>query len=121
VKRLAKEKAIAKAAEIACHVLDGENAAKISLAENVLRLPMHPTDQFVAFKVLADDGKGPKEIAARFGCSPATVRQRLRLTNVSPVLIDAYRAEAMSLDQLMAFTVSDDHIAREKAWAKLAG
>jgi ParB family transcriptional regulator, chromosome partitioning protein len=101
-------------------VLDGEDAAEISLAENVMRVPMHPTDQFAAFKVLADDGKGPEEIAARFGCSPATIRQRLRLAIVSPVLIDAYRAEAMSLDQLMAFTVSDDHAAQEKAWGELA-
>jgi ParB family chromosome partitioning protein len=68
----------------------GEDAAEISLAENVMCLPMHPADQFAAFKVLADDGKGPEQIAARFGCSPATVRQRLRLANVSPVLIDAY-------------------------------
>jgi ParB family chromosome partitioning protein len=121
LKRLAKEKAIAKTADIACHVLDGEDAAEISLAENVMRLPMHPADQFVAFKALADDGKGPEEIAARFGCSPATVRQRLRLANVSPALLDLYRAEAMSLDQLMAFTVSDDHGAQEKTWAELAG
>jgi ParB family chromosome partitioning protein len=120
LKRLAKEKAIAKTAEIACHVLDGEDAAEISLAENVMRLPMHPADQFDAFKMLADDGKGPEEIAARFGCSPATVRQRLRLANVSPVLIDAYRAEVMSLDQLMAFTVSDDHVSQETTWAELA-
>jgi ParB family chromosome partitioning protein len=120
LKCLAKEKAIAKTAEIACHVLDGEDAAEISLAENVMRLPMHPADQFAAFKVLADDCKGPEEIAARFGCSPATVRQRLRLATVSPVLIDAYRAEAMSLDQLMAFTVSDDHGMQETTWAELA-
>ena len=98
---------------------DGEDAAEISLAENIVRLPMHPADQFAAFKVLADDGKGPEEIAARFGCSPATVRQRLRLACVSPALLDIYRADDMALDQLMAFTVSDDHGAQETAWAEL--
>jgi ParB family chromosome partitioning protein len=120
LKRLAKEKAIAKTAEIACHVRDGEDAAEISLAENIVRRPMHPADQFAAFKALSDDCKGPEEIAARFGCSPATVRQRLRLASVSPALLDLYRAEAMSLDQLMAFTVSDHHGAQEKTWAELA-
>jgi ParB family chromosome partitioning protein len=36
---------------------------------------------------------------------------------VSPKLIAAYRKEEMTLDCLMAFTVSDDHNAQEKAWA----
>jgi ParB family chromosome partitioning protein len=113
------EKAIAKNADIPCHVRDGEDAAEISLAENIVRLPMHPADQFAAFKVLADEGRGPEEIAARFGCSPATVRQRLRLASVSPALLDIYRADQMALDQLMAFTVSDDHGAQQKTWAEL--
>jgi ParB family transcriptional regulator, chromosome partitioning protein len=119
LKRLAKDKAIAKDADIPCQVCHGENAAEISLAENIVRLPMHPADQFEAFKTLAEDGKGPEEIAARFGCSPATVRQRLRLACVSPALLDAYRADDMTLDQLMAFTVSDDHGAQQTTWADL--
>ena len=44
------------------------------------------------------------------------VRQRLKLAAVSPCLIDLYRNEEMSLDQLMAFTVTDDHEAQESAW-----
>jgi ParB family chromosome partitioning protein len=119
LKRLAKEKAIAKTEDIACHVLTDEDASEISLAENTVRLPMHPADQFEAFKALADSGKGPEEIAARFGCSPATVQKRLRLASVSPALLAAYRAEEMTLDQLMAFTVSDDHGAQEKVWSEL--
>jgi ParB family chromosome partitioning protein len=113
---LAKRKKIAKTAPIPCHVLDGEDAAEISLAENVVRLPMHPADQYEAFKAMADAGRGPEEIAARFGCSPAVVKQRLKLASVSPRLLAAYRAEEMNLDQLMAFTVSDDHAAQEAAW-----
>ncbi len=120
LKHLAKEKAIAKDALIECNMLgEDEDASEISLAENVIRLPMHPADQFVAFKGLADTGKGPEDIAARFGCSPAIVRQRLKLASVSPALLDLYRAEEMTLDQLMAFTVSDDHEAQEKLWAEL--
>jgi ParB family chromosome partitioning protein len=116
LKRLATEKRIGGKEEIACNVLDGEDAAEISLAENVIRLPMHPADQFEAFHALAEAGKGFEEIAARFGASPTVVRQRLKLASVSPVLIEAYRAEAMSLDQLMAFTISEDHAAQEAAW-----
>jgi len=116
LKQLAKAKKIAKDAPIPCHVLDGENAGEISLAENVIRLPMHPADQYEAFKAIADAGKGPEEIAGRFGCTATVVKQRLKLASVSPRLMEAYRAEEISLDQLMAFTVSDDHAAQEAAW-----
>jgi len=116
LKLLATQKQIGGKHEIACNLIDGGAAEEISLAENVIRLPMHPADQYEAFKALADSGKGLEEIAARFGASPAIVRQRLKLASVSPRLIDAYRAEDMDLDQLMAFTVSDDHAAQEAAW-----
>jgi ParB family chromosome partitioning protein len=119
LKRLAKAKTIAKDVEIACNVIETD-AAEISLAENIMRLPMHPADQYEAFKALADQGKGPEEIAARFGCSTIVIRQRLKLASVSPSLLDAYRREEMDLDQLMAFTVSDDHAAQDKVWAELA-
>src|SRR5271167_1421484 len=101
LKWLAKQKTLAKEAEIACHILDTEDAGEISLAENTLRLPMHPADQFTAFHALAATGKGVEDIAARFGTSAAIVRQRLKLACVSPTLIDLYRADDMSLDQLM--------------------
>jgi len=119
LKRLAKARTIAKDAAIACHVLDEANAAEISLAENIMRLPVHPADQYEAFKTLADQGKGPEEIAARFGCGTAVIQQRLRLASVSPSLLDAYRNDDMDLDQLMAFAVSDDHGAQEKVWSQL--
>jgi len=116
LKLLAKQKTIGKDTEIACHVLDTEDAGEISLAENTLRLPMHPADQFAAFHALAETGKGVEDIAARFGTSAAVVRQRLKLATVSPCLFDLYRNDEMSLDQLMAFTVSDDHEAQEAVW-----
>jgi ParB family chromosome partitioning protein len=119
LQRLAKQKAIAKTGEIPCHVIEDENATEISLAENIIRLPMHPADQYEAFKTLADQGKGPQEIAARFGCTAAVVKQRLKLGNVSPKLMEMYREGALDLDQLMAFAVSDDHAAQEQVWEAL--
>ena len=120
LKRLAKSKAIAKDEPIACEVKDGANAVEISLAENIGQQPMHPADQYDAFKVLADQGKGPEEIAARFGCSPMMVKQRLKLASVDPRLMEAYRNEELDLDQLMAFTVSDDHAAQWQVWESRA-
>ncbi len=119
LQRLAKAKAIAKAEEIACHVIEAEDATEISLAENIIRLPMHPADQYEAFKALADQGKGPQEIAGRFGCSAAVVKQRLKLGNVNPRLMELYRQDEIDFDQLMAFAVSDDHAAQEQVWDAL--
>ena len=116
LKLLAKRKTIAKTAEIPCHVLNTEDAGEISLAENAVRLPLHPADQFDAFQALTETGKGPEEVAARFGVSTAVVRQRLKLATVSQRLIALYRDDELSLDQLMAFTVSDDAEAQEAAW-----
>ena len=56
LQRLAKAKAIAKTEEIACQVMEGEDAAEVSLAENIVREKMHPADEYEAFKALADQG-----------------------------------------------------------------
>jgi ParB family chromosome partitioning protein len=40
----------------------------------------------------------------------------LKLAGVSPRLMKRYRDEALTLEQLMAFTVADDHKAQEAAW-----
>lgn len=116
LKSLVKKKTMTAKSEIACHVLDGEDAGEISLAENLLRLPMHPADQFEAFRAMSEAGKGVEDIAARFGTTVATVRQRLKLASVSPRLFELYRDDELSLDQLMAFTVSDDFEAQEATW-----
>jgi ParB family chromosome partitioning protein len=81
-----------------------------------MRTAVHPADQFEAFKALTDSGLGIEEVAARFGVSPTVVKQRLKLGAVSPVLMALYREAEVTLDQIMAFTVSDDHAAQEAAW-----
>jgi ParB family chromosome partitioning protein len=116
---LAKQKKIAPDHPVDCEVRDGAIAVEISLAENEMREAMHPADQFEAFRKLADEGKGEEDIAARFGVTPHVVRQRLKLAVVSPKLIAAYRKGDLTLDCLMAFTVSDDHKQQEKVWKAL--
>ncbi len=51
LKLLAKQKRITKGVAIPCRVLDGEgvDGSEASLAENVVRVDMHPADQFEAF------------------------------------------------------------------------
>jgi ParB family chromosome partitioning protein len=116
LKLLAKRKELAKDVEIGCNVLSAEDDAEISLAENEVRVAMHPADQFAAFKQLVDQGRSVEDVAARFGVTVLLVTQRLKLAGVSPRLMKLYRDEGMNLEQLMAFTVADDHAAQETAW-----
>jgi ParB family chromosome partitioning protein len=117
----AKRKQIKKSEPIRC-VLDTENDPhEISLDENVTRENMHPADQFEAFKKLADDrGFGAEEIAARFGVTPHVVRQRLRLGAVSPKLMQVYRDGELTLEQLMAFAIAEDHARQEAVYERLS-
>ena len=103
---------------INCFVIEKDSdAAEISLAENAVRTQMHPADQFDAFRKLADDGRmSVADIAARFGVSEDIVTKRLKLGRVSPKLLDIYRKGEMTLEQIAALTLTDDHKAQEAAW-----
>ncbi len=120
LKLLAKRKLIGKAELVRCVVDTRNDPAEISLDENVSRRDMHPADQFEAFKDLADrKGYGAEEIGARFGVSPQIVRQRLRLGSVAPVLLDLYREDALTLEQMMAFAVNPDPERQMQVFAQL--
>jgi ParB family chromosome partitioning protein len=106
---LVKQKRLARTAPIPCVIRTDGLAEEDSLAENVQRAPLLPIDQFRAFLALRQKGQSEDEIAAAFFVSVAVVKQRLRLAAVSPTLLDAYAADEVSLEQVMAFTVCADH------------
>jgi ParB family transcriptional regulator, chromosome partitioning protein len=121
LKILAKQKRIKRAEPIACVVKADGIASEISLAENVIRTKMHPADQFEAYYRLHEEhGLGIEEIAGRFSITPAVVKQRLKLAAVSPALMERYREGELTLDQLMAFTLTDDHGRQHEVWAQLS-
>lgn len=116
LKLLAKKSRISKEWGVPClRVADG-TARTASLTENVQREAMHPADQFEAFAALVMEGRSIEDIAADFSVTPLVVQRRLKLANVSPRLLADYRAEAVSLDQLMALAITDDHAAQEAAF-----
>jgi ParB family chromosome partitioning protein len=117
---LVKQKRLAKNAPVPCIVREEGIAEEDSLAENVQRVALHPLDQFRAFKALIDKGLGEDEIAARFFVTPNVVKQRLRLTSVSEKLLDVYADDEMTLEQLMAFTVTTDHARQEQVWDNIS-
>ncbi|HEN3456137.1 TPA: ParB N-terminal domain-containing protein [Yersinia enterocolitica] len=119
LKLLAKKKRIAADYEVPCLLVPDASARTVSLAENLLREQMHPADQFEAFAALVKEGRPIEDVAADFGVSPLVVQRRLRLANVSPRLLADYRngnPGAVTLEQLMALTITDDHAAQEAAF-----
>jgi ParB family chromosome partitioning protein len=116
LKLLAKRKRIAADYEVPCLLVADASARTVSLAENVQREAMHPADQFAAFAALVKEGRPIEDIAADFGVSPLVVQRRLKLANVSPRLMADYRAGGVTLEQLMALTITDDHAAQEAAF-----
>ncbi|ATG46446.1 DNA-binding protein [Celeribacter ethanolicus] len=116
---LVKQKRLNKTTPVPCIVSEaGDDILidEVSLAENIERAPLHPLDQFRAFQVLREKGMSEEEIAAAFFVDAKVVKQRLRLVSVSPALLETYAEDGMTLEQLMAFTVSDDHARQEQVW-----
>ncbi|CAQ44874.1 ParB/RepB/Spo0J family partition protein [Stenotrophomonas maltophilia] len=116
LKLLAKKHRISKEWEVPCLLVADGTARTASLTENVQREAMHPADQFEAFAALVAEGRSIEDIAADFSVTPLVVQRRLKLANVSPRLMADYRADAVSLDQLMALSITDDHAAQESAF-----
>ncbi|MET4259727.1 ParB family chromosome partitioning protein [Bradyrhizobium sp. S3.12.5] len=117
---LVKQKRMAKTQLVPCVVREGGIAEDDSLAENDERVGLHPLDQFRAFQTLSGAGMSDEDIAARHFVTPAVVKQRLRLASVSPKLHDVYAEDGMTLEQLMAFSVTADHARQEQVWQSVS-
>ena len=116
---LVKQKRLAKTAPVPCVVGDAKSDIlidEVSLVENMERAPLHPLDQFRAFKAMRDKGMTEEAVAAAFFVNANVVKQRLRLVSVSTKLLEIYADDGMTLEQLMAFSVSSDHARQEQVW-----
>ena len=119
LERLVKQKRLAKTAPVPCipKAADASTSAEEdSLAENVQRVALHPLDQFRAFLAMREKGQPEEDIAAAFFVPVNVVKQRLRLAAVAPSLLDLYAEDGITLEQLMAFTVTHDHARQAQVW-----
>ena len=119
IERLVKAKRFPKNGLVPCIVRDPKTkilAEDDSLAENSQRVGIHPLDQYRAFKDMHDKGMSQEEIAAAYFTTAEFVKQRLRLAAASPVLLEAYAGDGLTLAMLEAFTVNPDHARQEQVW-----
>jgi len=106
---------------IACtlHQVDDERAFEQSLTTAVTAQQLHPVDQYEAFVRMGERGKTNEEIALQYGMSEKEVRQALALGDLSPKLRNAWRLGEIKADVARAFTLSANHKAQDKLFAKL--
>ena len=82
-------------------------AAEASMAENYFREAMHPADEYEAFAAMVDQGMDEDAIALHFGCDVKRVRQRMKLAQVHPTILKAFRRGDLTERDVMAFTLAD--------------
>ncbi|PZU87324.1 MAG: hypothetical protein DI527_18785 [Chelatococcus sp.] len=96
-----------------------EDLHEISLTENVVRVQLHPVDEFEAFAGLREsDGLTIAQIADRFGLAEKQVRQRLALGGLAPEVRKAWRDGKIGQAQAQAFTLCADLDVQRQALAK---
>jgi len=115
-----KRKQIAETEPVRCVIDIGNDAAEISLDENVTRSAMSVMDEVEAFAGLVDGGMSVDDVARRFGCTVRLVEQRLALARLSPKIRAAYRKGDINLDVARAFSINDDHTVQERVFRQLA-
>lgn len=113
---LVKRDQFTPGSKIPCAVVSENRALAVSAAENSGRSPMSTADTITAFAEMVKAGAGVEDLAVCFGLSALTVQRRLKLADISPNLFALFRQEGMTLDQLMALALTDDHAAQEAAW-----
>ncbi|HEC0381962.1 ParB/RepB/Spo0J family partition protein [Pseudomonas aeruginosa] len=113
---LVEKKKLSADTLIMCQIVDESTGLTASLSENVQREAMHPADEFIAFQELSNAGIPVADIAASFGVTPVVVKQRLKLANLSPRLIQAYREGSANMEQLQALAICDNHEIQEAAF-----
>ena len=125
-RRLRALRALADAGEIAadapidCTVLDESvDTTEAALAENVVRVAMHPADQAVAFARLAEQGATIEEIGNRFGLGKRIVARRIRLAALHPTIMEAYRKGELKEELAHAFACTADQERQLRVWKEI--
>lgn len=77
-------------------------------SENHLRVALHPADEIREYAAMAGRGVAAAEIATAFGVTDAHLRRQLKLVGLPGPVLDALRADEISLGAAACFTLCDD-------------
>jgi ParB family transcriptional regulator, chromosome partitioning protein len=85
-------------------------ARERSLAANVMRVNLHPVDEYEAYAGLVQLGLTEAQIADRYGVTALDVKKRLRLAGLAVAVRTAWRDGKIDGEQARAFAVSSDTV-----------
>ena len=110
---------------VPCLLEERDQATETSLSENLHKVAMNPADEFAAFQAIVtkrgNKGATPDEAIAecakRFGKTVNHVKGRLRLATLAPEILDALRADVISLDAAKAYALTTNHDLQRKVFA----
>ncbi|ECL2126677.1 hypothetical protein FSE01_22305, partial [Salmonella enterica subsp. enterica] len=97
-------------------ILNDTDALFASVTENNDREDMHPSDLIGAFTLFVERGHSVGDIALKFGYSSRYVNQMLRLSSMAPKLIEFLAEDKISVEQLQALAICDNHEKQVLAW-----
>ncbi|MEW4339586.1 ParB/RepB/Spo0J family partition protein [Chromobacterium vaccinii] len=103
---------------VAVRFVTEDAAIYISMSENVDREQMHVYYQIRAFKLLAADGQTLETIALQFRVTALTVQRHLKLASMSPMLFELLRDDKITLEQMQALALTEDHETQESVWTQ---
>ena len=119
LKKLARDKVIARDFLVPCNVVALEEGREVSLMENIHRNEMDAIDEVDAFAALVAEGKSPDEVAHRFGVTRRHVDQRLALSGLAPKIKAAWKKGDVTLDAARAFCLVEDHGQQEAVYRSM--
>ncbi len=109
LQELASEDSIAGDYAVRCKIVPLEDGAEHSLIENAVRANMHASEEVTAFRDLILEKDFSRDaVAERYGVTLRVVDQRMKLANVAPEILEAWRDGALTQAQVEAFALSDD-------------
>ncbi|MDD9997645.1 MAG: ParB/RepB/Spo0J family partition protein [Rhodospirillaceae bacterium] len=117
---LAGEGAISQVHPVPCHVLPADSPVEVMcVVENMVRTALHPADRFEALAKHIRAGGTVPEIAATLKVSTKKVEQWLRLGEVAPEILDAYRVGEIGIKSLKALCFTSNTQRQQSIWEKL--
>jgi ParB family chromosome partitioning protein len=120
LKALIKDGTLTKGHAVPVIVLERDaDHREASLAANIVRLPLHPVDQFEAFSGLCATGLAPDEIASRFGVTSKLVKMRIALGDLAPEVRAAWREGTIGEEAARVLTLEKDKKRQSEVLAKL--
>lgn len=110
---------------VPCLLEDRADASETSLSENLHKVAMNPADEFAAFHTIVEDRKRQGDTpdaaiaacAKRFGKTVAYVEGRMRLATLAPEILDALRADKITVEAAKAYARTTDHDLQRKVFA----